>query len=55
LINTSTNSVLARVYDVFDMDPLLFSGIRLASGAAMVADFGPFARRRWPKAGYNHS
>jgi drug/metabolite transporter (DMT)-like permease len=37
MINFAANSVLSRagIY-IFDMDPLLFSGIRLASGAAML-------------------
>ena len=49
MINFAANSVLSRagIY-VFDMDPLLFSGIRLASGAAMLAVLVSL-RGGWPR------
>jgi drug/metabolite transporter (DMT)-like permease len=49
MINFAANSVLSRagIY-IFDMDPLLFSGIRLASGAAMLAVLVSL-RGGWPR------
>ncbi|SLN18396.1 DMT family transporter [Pseudooctadecabacter jejudonensis] len=49
MVNFAANSVLSRAgIDVFGMDPVLFSGLRLASGAAMLALLVSLRGAVWP-------
>lgn len=49
MVNFAANSVLSRAgIDVFGMDALVFSGLRLASGAAMLALLVSLRGQGWP-------